>query len=172
MRSVALLLTSGQTQVSMPSNFLKFIGIDWEQSSTRKIPLKRFNFTRDRNKGYDLRYEVIGKNIVFSGNSQPGDKNLILYYVPTATELMDGDEYDNFNGWEEYIIIDVMIKILGKEQSEDLPLLMQQKAFQLQRIEGAAANRDENEPERISIVRNKYIGIGSSINNLDNDDDC
>lgn len=58
-------------------------------------------------------------------------------------------------GWEEYIIVDGAIKCLRKEES-DTTMLQQDKQFQLTRIRSALANRDDNEPIRISRVRRRW----------------
>lgn len=153
LKSVSLTLLANTTSVNLPTDFLKLKGVDLVNGN-QKIALSRFQFGQ-RNEKNCLKYRIMGNQLTFTDPNVSGDKTLILWYVPTAENegIIDG-----VNGWEEYIVIDVMIKILGKEQSEDVPALMNQKLFQLKRIEDAASNRDAAEPERVMSVRNRYVG--------------
>jgi hypothetical protein len=58
----------------------------------------------------------------------------------------------SISGWLEYVITDVAIKILQKEES-DVSVLMAQKMALKQRIQEAASNRDAGRPDSISDVR-------------------
>jgi hypothetical protein len=41
-----------------------------------------------------------------------------LYYVPTAAELAAGSSFDAVNGWDQYIVEQVAIQCLAKEESD------------------------------------------------------
>ena len=71
-----------------------------------------------------------------------------------------------FNGWEEYIVIDAAIKMLGKEESitDDLKL---RKKDMYQRIQDIAENRDEGSPGRTADVMGNYLWGGDSSSNGD-----
>jgi hypothetical protein len=67
--------------------------------------------------------------------------------------LQDNDiTVTSISGWLEYVITDVAIKILQKEES-DVTVLGAQKLMLKQRIEESAFNRDAGRPDTISDVR-------------------
>lgn len=69
---------------------------------------------------------------------------------------------DWINGYEEYIVVDSAIKMLGKEES-DVTVLGARKAALLQRIESIAENRDQGSAGKTSDVLGNYLwGDGSS----------
>lgn len=72
---------------------------------------------------------------------------------------------DCFNGWEEYIICDCSIKILGKEES-DATVMGARKAALLQRIQSIAENRDQGAPGRtVDVMGNFYNNGGDGSQN-------
>jgi hypothetical protein len=148
-KSASLTLTNGETEISLPSDFYKLKGIDLV-SGSQKQALRRFMF-EERNKKGALRYRLMGDKVQFLDDDKYGDKSLLFWYVPT---YVNGSSLDGINGYEEYVVLDVMIKILSKEQSEDVPTLINQKMFQLKRVEDAASNRDASQPSRVNITRN------------------
>ena len=79
-----------------------------------------------------------------------------LYAATTtlaATTSIDANSpaltFDGINGWEEYVIADVCIKLMVKEES-DPAAFMAQKAELKQRIESEAENRDVGFPDRVT----------------------
>lgn len=64
-------------------------------------------------------------------------------------------DMDEFNGWEEYVIIDAAIKCLQKEESDVSVLAMQKQAI-IDRIEAMASNRDAGEPEVTTDLNQDY----------------
>jgi hypothetical protein len=79
-----------------------------------------------------------------------------LWYIPIYTPLTsDSDTLNAFisnNGWEEYIVLDVAIKMLNKEESQTSHLV-KEKDLLVKRINSMAGDRDVDQPERISDVR-------------------
>lgn len=97
----------------------------------------------------NLRYRLNGSNL-FLTPIAAGGQILQLWYVPRLVELLDdGDSADGVSGWLEYVIVDVAIKMLNKEES-DVQVLMLQKQGLLKRIESAAENRDAGNPQVVS----------------------
>lgn len=81
-----------------------------------------------------------------------GGYSLNIHYVPAMEKLaLDVDEVDGVNGWEEYIILDVAIKMLRKEES-DITALTFEKNDMLKRIEAMAGSRDIGMSESVSDV--------------------
>jgi len=76
------------------------------------------------------------------------------------------DTMDWINGWEEYIIVDAAIKILGKEES-DATVMGARKAALLGRIQSIAENRDQGAAARTVDVMGNYLWGGDSSSNGD-----
>ncbi len=73
-------------------------------------------------------------------------------YYPSAPVLVDpADTIDDVNGWTEFIVVDAAMQLLQREES-DVSVLMAQKEALRQRIQQAAANRDQASPPRVTDV--------------------
>lgn len=83
-----------------------------------------------------------------------------INYVPTAPQLIStNDTLETWNGWHEWLILDVAIKMLTKDgQTDIIPALMAQRAEQEQRIKQAVPARDITGPEIVHDVE----GYGGS----------
>lgn len=112
-----------------------------------------------RNGGSDLRYDIVGQNLMFA----PTPVSSLLmqhYYVPRMATLSSSlQTVDGVSGWEELIVTDVAIKALQK-QGDDVSALMTQKQMQVRRIENAAANRDAGSPQRIVTDWSRRLDSG------------
>lgn len=88
--------------------------------------------------------------------------------VTGATTLVrawsDATTIDGVSGWEEYIICDVALKAMGKEE-DDVSLIAQQKLAMKQRLIDMASNRDAANPATVAdVLSSEYnlsMGIGS-----------
>ena len=84
-----------------------------------------------------------------------------MWYIPRCPELVaDDDEFNGISGWEEYVIVDVAIKMLQKEES-DTSVLAAQKANLKKRIEQMSSDRDTGIAETITDVRSSGWTDGS-----------
>lgn len=148
-------------QFALPTDHYKLRGIDVRVNAGEWSTVKRFNFNR-RNEGQQgsafsllgipfLEYRLVGSNVRFNRVPDSGLQFRIFYHPKAATLALDTDTYDDINGYLEYVIVDVAIKMLNKEES-DTSVLLAQKAALKARIEAMAQNRDANEPESISDV--------------------
>lgn len=144
-------LNSTNTQ-AIPADFYKLRGLDFQHSPGRWVTLRKFNF-QDRNRLYRGRkYRVIGTTLYILPAEQAVG-NYQLWYVDRFVPLdLDTDEMDDVLDFEEYVVVDAAIKCLAKEES-DTAHLDAEKMMLKQRIQAMASNRD-NEPERITDVRN------------------
>lgn len=160
----------------IPDPFYKLLGVDLglNNANNAYVTVNRFNFI-DRNRFvypnsastiygvFNLQYRVLGNIIEFiptPSASQP----IRLWYIPKLRELLlDTDTLDSISGWSEYVITDVAIKILQKEES-DVSVLAAQKMMLIKRINDSASNRDAGRPDTISDVRgsNSWGGWGQS----------
>ena len=144
----------------LPANFYKMKGVDAQITSDKWYSMRPFNFNeRNRNNdvtwglinGPNIRYRLLGDNIKFSPAPE-APYAIRLWYTPTAPILVnDTDTLKDLNFYAEYVIVDVAIKYLQKEES-DVSILMQQKAELKRRIEIMANNRDEGQPESVSDI--------------------
>lgn len=153
--------TEGQDSYPLPADFYKVNGVDVKLNGQDFISVKRFNFN-ERNRYNDItiwnlsgipsiRYRVIGANLVFSPKPD-GLTDVKMWYTPVAAKLSaDSDTLNDFNQYSEYIITDVAIKMMQKEES-DVQVLMAQKQALLQRITYASQNRDAGDPESVSDI--------------------
>jgi hypothetical protein len=127
-------------------------------SATQAITLRPFVFNERNVYSYSpswsvngnnyLRYRLLGSQIKFVPVPNTTD-TIKLWYVPAITDLStDGSTLDGVNGWEEYIVIDVAIKALMKEES-DVSALMVAKQQIKERIEKGAMTRDTSFPDRV-----------------------
>lgn len=150
------------TNYSAAPKFYKLRGFDVKRGAGGDwATVKRFNFNRRNEQSVGttlsvlglpyLEYRLTGSKIRL--NRTP-DSGLIfrLFYYPAATVLVDdADEYDDINGFAEYVVVDCAIKMLNKEES-DTQVLMVQKDSLRKRIEGMAKDRDVNEPESVTDI--------------------
>jgi len=155
-------------QFALPDDFYKLLGVDLSLANTSDsfISVPKFEFG-DRNRYSvpnfqsfygvtNLRYRINGTKIWFTP-LPGGGQTIRLWYIPKIVYLVNPtDVMDGVSGWEEYIVIDVAIKMMQKEES-DVSALMVQKQQMIQRIESAAENRDAGRPPR--VVDNLYSDL-------------
>ena len=116
----------------------------------------------------------IPANTIITATSVVGSVNtLTLSTVLTASltnQVVNVFSYtqtmDWFSGWEEYIVVDAAIKMLGKEES-DVTVLGGRKAALVGRIQGIAANRDQGAPGKTVDTTGNYIWGGDGSSNGD-----
>lgn len=149
---------------TLPTDFFKLLAVDVlvNSGTTQYVNVPRFN-TMDRNRfgpygnimpwgRINLYYQLLGSQIwlmplPFSGQT------VRLFYVPRFTLLVnDSDTLDAVNGWEDFVVADVCIKALAKEES-DPSVFMQQKAALMARLEAEAENRDGANPQTTTITQ-------------------
>lgn len=147
---------SGTDTYALPSDFYKLRGVDVRDSASSDYSsLRPFNFN-ERNAstdGYNLlfRYRLAGSNLMLTP-APTGVYSIKLWYTPVATKLaLDADVLLDVNQFAEYVIVDVAIKCLNKEES-DVSVLMATKADLRKRIENMAQNRDAANPECIHDI--------------------
>lgn len=164
---LAFTISSGNTY-ALPTGFYKLRGVDLVLSSTESIPLRKFNFA-ERNArdlslsvrgGKEVQYRIVGDTLHLQPAASAAG-NYQLWYIPIYTPLAaESDTVNGIQAWEEYIVVDVAIKMLTKEES-DTSSLEREKANLLRRIQAMAANRDVDQPERISDTSEMNIGINN-----------
>ena len=138
-------------------DFYKFMGVDYTDSGNRIFPLKKMlwrerekytNYTPGNNQGFNLRYRLMGDNLVFM--PLPTTSMLFhFHYIPIVVlPVADSDTFDFINGWDSYVLWDCVVKCLQKEES-DVQVAMAERAGAEKRIMEMIQNRDANEADRI-----------------------
>jgi hypothetical protein len=150
----------------VPPPCYKLLGLDLglNVSNNGWVSVDKYNFI-DRNRFFypnsastiygvfNCQYRWMGANLeiipVPSAN-QP----FRIQYIPKLKALLlpQDTTSTSISGWLEYVITDVAIKILQKEES-DVSALMAQKLALKQRIEQLGNNKDTGRPDTISDVR-------------------
>lgn len=143
---------------ALPSDFFKLLGVDLQLTSGTAagwVTIWRFNFA-ERNRWSlpnlrgivgrgNLRYRLLGGDIMFTPLPLAG-QTLRLWYVPAFTPLVNAsDAFDGVNGWEEWVINDVAMKALIKEESS-IDDLMRMQSIQEDRLQSIVENRDAGAP--------------------------
>lgn len=154
----------GQPYVAPP--FYKLLGVDLGLSNAPNawVTVNKFNLI-DRNRFvypntastiygvFNLQYRPLGTNVEFIPTPSANQPLRYIYIPRLAQLLLDTDlTTTGISGWLEYVITDVAIKILQKEES-DVSILAAQKMMLVQRINDSAMNRDAGQPDTISDKR-------------------
>jgi hypothetical protein len=161
----------------LPEDFYKLFGVDLSLTSGNPdgwIRLKQF--TKAERARYavpnfqsfygitNLRYRLRGDTIWFTPRPMAGQKIRLLYAPRPADITADADVVDGVSGWEEYIVTDLCIKMLAKEESDPTVFVMQKQAL-LKRIEEAAENRNVGEAQTASDTQSNWGPFGIYSNN-------
>lgn len=149
------------TNYSGAGKFYKLRGVDCRINGDTWSNVKRFNFNKrnadQNNFAYNLlgnpflEYRLVGSTIRFNRIPDDGTQFRVWYHPCLERLVDDADEYDDVNGFVEYVIVDCAIKMLQK-QEDDVSIFLAQKEALKQRIADMAANRDANEPESVSDI--------------------
>lgn len=159
---------------SLPTDFFKHLGTDLQLSSSGNassgwISIWRFNFA-DRNRytlpnvqslygRTNLKYKLLGGNIWFIPQPMAAI-SIRIWYAPRFTPLLSGsDSFDGINGWEEWVVNDVAMKALVKEES-DISGVQALQATQEERLSHVVENRDAGSPPTTVDV-NRVNGGGT-----------
>lgn len=149
----------------LPGDFLHLISVDISVGqnlvlTAQSLPEERRNAFKFYPVGawtqYDpIYYRLDAGNIVFYP-SPPGAYYIQLNYCPVAPRLSrPGDSFDSINSWEEWIVLDVAIKLLVKDgQTDMIQLLMPMRDKQELRIKTLVPKRDMQTAEVIHEVNN------------------
>lgn len=152
--------TASTATTALPSGFLKLLRLDVAFDGIR-VPLKPFslsdavldNTAHTWDRGVDIRYHIEGTNLRW--HPIPKSTTTVnIFYVPTPTILSTlATNIDaTAEQWQEYIVVDLAIKMRTKEES-DVSALLAEKAMLRQRIEQTAPPRDAGQPQAPVDVR-------------------
>lgn len=167
--------TGGNVQMyPLPTDFKALLGVEVALNPTDPnswITVRPFEFIQRNLWNYpnvytfygvtNIRYRLNGNNLMIVPITVSG-QTLRIWYVPRPNQLKKTtDTVDAIAGWEEYIVADVCIKMLAKEES-DVSVFAGQKMALLKRVEEAAEDRNLADPEVISDSKQRNFGWTNS----------
>lgn len=174
--------TTGQNQqlYPLPSDFYKLLLAEVAlnpQDPNSYVTLKQFNFIQKNLFNYpnqytmygitNLRYRLNGNNLMIVPQTQ-GGQTIRIWYAPRPNQLiLQTDTVDGISGWEEYIVADVCIKMMAKEES-DVSVFAGQKGEMNKRLDEMAKNRNLGEPQTVSDSKYRNFSWGDDGNNSGN----
>lgn len=146
----------------LPTNFYKLLLCEVALNPTDPnsyVTLREFNFRQKNLYNYpnqytmygitNIRYRLNGSNLMIVPQTQ-GGQTIRIWYAPRPSQLIKStDIVDGISGWEEYIVADVCIKMLAKEES-DVSVFAAQKAEMDKRLEEMSKNRNLGEPQTVT----------------------
>ena len=156
---------TGAENYLLPDDFYKLRKV-YNKDGNKRYRLRRFTMNDMDN--YDetliyetavsnkaLLYRIMGNEIYFLPlPSGTGSATIELWYIPQAVKLVDPDDEIHYSipiGWEDFIINDVVARLLEKEESDPSTALARKAAIK-DRIALAAEERDSGEAHRVSDV--------------------
>ncbi len=151
-------LTSSVANYPLPSDFLSLRNIQESSTGTagswfniNRVNFKALQTQTYTDNGYHS-YRLTSGSVVLHPTPTASGQ-IQLWYVPASPQLVSGsDVFDGYNGWEEFVVVDVAIKMLIKEES-DTSALQGQRNQLIARIDRMAATRDDANPDTIQDVR-------------------
>ena len=161
-------MVAGTASYALPADFCSVISVDCFISGSGNDSMVRsaMRFQEEQRNMFrfwptggwtqvtPIYYDLQGPNIAFI--PLPQAAHIVgLNYVPTAKVLVsaDGDSIDSINGWDEWIVLDVAIKLLQKaNKAERIGQLMPYLQRQEMRIAAAAPQRDLMGTERVHEI--------------------
>lgn len=149
---------NGSASYPLPDDYYESIGVDYQLSDTTRAELRRL-MLNERNDysttpgAQAVAYRVKGNVVVLLPTPDSGTYYHV--YVTAAPVLEDdADAIDGVNGWEEWVVYDVTVKILMKEQSTEAAA---QFIVERDKIRAAmfvaAAEREAGQPSRVVDTR-------------------
>jgi len=167
--------TTGPNQqlYPLPTDFYKCLLVETALNPTDPnsfVTLKQFNFRQKNLYNYpnqytmygitNLRYRLNGNNLMLVPQTQ-GGQTIRMWYVPRPSQLINQtDLIDGISGWEEYIVCDVCIKMLGKEES-DVSIFESYIMAEDKRLDEMSKNRNLGEPMTVTDSKTVNFSWGS-----------
>lgn len=148
----------GSTGYALPADYYKTLAVEYVETGGDRRDLHRISF-RERNR-YEqgtnstaIGYRIVAGNVVLIPAPDSGSYKHL--YVTHADVLSDvSDTVDGVNGWEEWIIFDVAIKMMLKEEADASSHIFDRNRIQKEILQ-VAADRNAGESRRVIDVRRR-----------------
>lgn len=170
--------SGGMTASGVPAPaFYKLAGADLNVNTSiltpSRVSLLKFNFIK-RNQYvypnststiygvYNMRYRIMGNNVNIIP-TPAGNQTLVFWYTGRLPALLQDTDLTTIgvSGWLRYVIVRAAKYALDKEEGSDTSKLDSEILFLNNRIQAAAANRDDSMPDTISETRSDPIYGGN-----------
>jgi hypothetical protein len=157
---------AGTERYALPSDFYKLIGAPEVNLGNGPQQLKRWSW--DERPSYldasgwspnaPVSYRLYGRDQISFLPIPSAVHAVTVHYVPTPTQLAaDADFYDGRAGWEEWVIVDVAMKIEIKAE-RDIAELRAERDELWADITRSAKSLDQGAPDRVRETSNDYDG--------------
>jgi len=163
--------TVGKSYANLPDDFYRLLKVGWV-SGTATDPIRLEPYQDDEewsdywgvtggvwSRNSPPRYQLRG-NRLYLDPDPTSVETLTVQYVPIMPEIDDTGPppvaFEGVNGWDEFIIIDVAIKLRIKEES-DVRDLQTERQLQMQRIEQMAPRRDVGRTHKVQRRRARRL---------------
>lgn len=150
---------SGTASYDLEDDFYKLVGVDVSDDN-RPYSLKRLEYSQRNTRlwpttrpyAYILRKEQL---TIYPTPSTA--ETLTVSYIPVPVDLVTGGSFNAHNGWDQYIVEQVSIQLLAKEESSTTELREQ---FAQTRADLFAyfSNRDAGEAMMVRDVYDEALG--------------
>jgi hypothetical protein len=151
-------IVSGTQTTAVPSDLLKLVGVQIKDTDgywywLESCPLQEIE-TRDTSTDRrGMRYTLYGDDLHF--DKIPGWSEIDgvkFWYVPSHTNISGTGTYDGVNGWDEYVVAQVVVWV--KEKAEkDITSAAALLGLAEKKVLRAARKRNRGQPDRIRITR-------------------
>lgn len=118
--TVQTITANGAASYALPTDRFAILGVFRIDGTATKSFLARHDHRKRPDtavKSPAATYRVIGGNIEFIPVPASGTYEVVYVPIP-GTLVDDADELDGVLGWEEYVVVDVAIRVLMKEESD------------------------------------------------------
>jgi hypothetical protein len=145
---------NGSAAYNLPARHLLTLAVDYQYSTNSFWPLTRiqpqdrtkYETTGDPAEGYYLK----AATLVLLPNPSSGTYRHT--YIQNAATLTANDSVDGVNGWEQWLVYDVAIRMMIKGKHDPSALIIERDKLKAE-IEASAADRDAGTPMRVVDTR-------------------
>lgn len=153
---------SGTEEYTLPSGFLKIRLVELYGVTPRPMTLREWTLT-EKNRlaysvtGYPIRFAFYGNTLRLIPVPQ-GVYQVRLWYIPTATAITsDAQSVEVYNGFDEYIALDMAIRALMKEESNTVPFERERDRME-KMLEETLRGRDAGTPRTMTDLERMNDG--------------
>lgn len=140
----------------LPEDYFATLAVEYEEQGYRYDIHRAMFAERNRYQSispneHAIAYRISANRLILLPETSTG--NYFHLYVTLPPLLVnDSDTIDGVNGWEEWIIFDVAIKMVLKEESDPSPLILERNKIQFE-MDAAAEEREYANPSRVADSR-------------------
>jgi hypothetical protein len=149
-------------EYTLPTGFLKVRLVELYGVTPRPMTLREWTLT-EKNRlaysvtGYPIRFSLYGNTLRLMPPPN-GPYQVRLWYIPTATDITSSSQtIEVYNGFDEYIAIDMAIKARTKEESDIQALLVERKEMETM-LEETLRGRDAGTPRTMTDLERMNDG--------------